>query len=370
MSGLNPYSAGAFFIGSIIAISIFNLLFRYALLGRSGRRLHQALVVLLTGVVAIGFSAFGDGVGGFMNRITNVPSVEQIASYSLAALLFASLIWLRADKTSPASEHPKKGSIAGRAAALVIVVPMILIGLGNILGSSWSLAVNGRPPGPGLGVSHAEMREFMLNGDMGSFWRLVDERAPADMTYIIERLFENEDKFISIKDGRQQFNLELQRYRVSLAIYGPALSDQQRVEILESSLEVTRAFEDQPELCIDQIMTGGQGMSQEQLLSAKDLLNSAMIVMTENLIAARDTASGGASMPMPPTEADYEVLGVEMQARGMSEGQLQAVFNGDPTHPDYCSATIRFMEALINLEGSAGEALRFETMQAMLTGVP
>ena len=61
--------------GGIIGIYLFSLLFRYAILGPNGKKLQQLWVVMLTGVVAIGFSAFGDGTDGFTNRITNLPNM-------------------------------------------------------------------------------------------------------------------------------------------------------------------------------------------------------------------------------------------------------------------------------------------------------
>jgi len=252
----------------------------------------------------------------------------------------------------------------------VFVIPMTLIGLGNIGGSIYSLAVNGPPPGLGLGVSRAEMRDIMLNGNLATFWRVVDERAPADMDYIIERMFAQEGDMRSAEQGRQILNRELINYRVSLATYASALNDAQRKEILQSSLDMLRAYEDRPALCLDIAMTGGQNMTQEQLLSAQDLLNQNMIVMTESLLDARAAASGGATVPTPPSEEDYAVLVQMLIKRGTPEGQLQALFNEDTSHPEFCHAQIAFLQAVIDMDGPSGKAVRFEVGQAMLTAVP
>lgn len=370
MFGFNPYYVGGAFIGGIIGIYLFSALFRYALLGRSGTILQQMWVVLLTGIVAIGFSAFGDGTDGFLNRITNAPNMVQIIVYSLSALVVAVSVWWRTDDAPPPPDAPKRGGIVGRAIALVFVIPMILIGLGNIGGSVYSLAVNAPPPGSGLGVSRAEMREIMLNGDLAPFWRMVNERAPQDMDHIIERMFAQEVDIRNVQQGQQILNSELVNYRVSLATYASALKDQQRKDILHATLEMMRAFEDRPALCLDLVMTGGQNMTQEELLSAQELLNRNLIVMTESLLDVRQAAASGASVPRPPTDQGYGELLELLYERGVPGDQLQALFNEDASHPQFCQAQIAFLDAVIDLEGASGKAVRSEVLKAMLVATP
>ncbi|MDO5758883.1 MAG: hypothetical protein Q4P24_15670, partial [Rhodobacterales bacterium] len=368
-SRISHYVGGSIF-GGIIGIYLFSLLFRYAILGPNGKKLQQLWVVMLTGVVAIGFSAFGDGTDGFTNRITNLPNMVQIISYSVSALLVSFFVWLRNDDAPPAPMSPQERGIAGRAIALVFVIPMTLIGIGNIGGSIYSLAVDGPSPGLGLGVSRAEMRDIMLKGHLAPYWRVVDERAPSDMDYIIERIFAQEDDIRSVEQGIQILNQELVNYRVSLATYASALNDEQWKEIMQSTLEMQRQYEDRPALCLDLLMTGGRNMTQEQLLSAQGLLNQNMIVMTENLLDARATASEGTSVPTPPTEEDYGLLVQILIDRGMPDDQLQALFNEDTSHPQFCQLQIAFLEAVIDLDGLSVEAVRFEVGQAMLTAAP
>lgn len=366
MFGFDPYYVGGTFFGSIIGVWLFSNLYRYALLGRSGTKLQQICVVLLTGIVAIGFSAFADGTDGFVNRITNPSDIVKTFSYSLSALLIASLVWWRAEEKPNSHEKETKGSTYKRAIALLFVVPMILIGLGNIGGSIYSLAVNGSPPGSGLGVSRAEMRNIMLSGDMAPFWQVVSERAPQDMDYIINRIFDQEDEMQNAERARQIFNQELVKYRVSLATYASALNDQQRKDIIQTTLDMVRAFEDRPALCLDLLMTGGQNLTQEQLFSSRNLWNQNMIVVTESLFDARQVAAGGTLVPKPPTEQDYGALVQLLYERGVPEEQLQALFNEDTSHPQFCQAQIAFLDALLDLEGQSGEAVRSEVSQAML----
>ncbi|MGR3344721.1 MAG: hypothetical protein ACU0DI_16155, partial [Paracoccaceae bacterium] len=93
---------------------------------------------MLTGIVAIGYLAFGDGTDGFANRITNPPDMVQAIAYAFSALVVAFFVWQRADESpQPPEMQPKTRSIVGRAVALVFVIPMILIGLGNLAGSAY-----------------------------------------------------------------------------------------------------------------------------------------------------------------------------------------------------------------------------------------
>lgn len=59
-----------------------------------------------------------------------------------------------------------------------------------------------------------------------------------------------------------------------------------------------------------------------------------------------------------------------MVAAGVSQDKMQAIFDEDTSHPDFCTTTIAFLNAVAVMGGSAGEAVRFEAMQAMLTFAP
>ena len=220
-----------------IAIYLLSVLFRFALLGRSGSTSQQLLVVLLTGVVAMGLRGFADGTDGFVNRITNPPELLWIVAYPLSTLIVGLLIWRNARRSaSVPSERSKHGGLVGRAIALLFAVPIIVIGLDNDSGSIYTVALHGYPHGnSGLGVSRAKLREMMLNGEMTSFWQMVGKEAPADLDHIIERLFAHEDEYQDAADAQRQLEGELGRYRDSLAAYSPALTDEQRKDVLQST---------------------------------------------------------------------------------------------------------------------------------------
>lgn len=130
------------------------------------------------------------------------------------------------------------------------------------------------------------------------------------------------------------------------------------------------AYEDRTALCVDLAMTGGQNMTQEQLLFGQDLQNLHMIAITQSLLDARQAAASGTAMPKPPTEQDYGALRQLLYERGVPEDQLQALYTEDASHPQFCQVQIAFLDALINLEGTSGEAVRFEVSQALLVAMP
>ena len=93
-------------IGGLVGVYQFSLLFRYVILGSGGTKVQHLWVVMLTGVVAIGFSAFGDGTDGFSNRITNPPDMAQAIAYAHSALIVAFFVWLRSDTNMPPEGSP------------------------------------------------------------------------------------------------------------------------------------------------------------------------------------------------------------------------------------------------------------------------
>ena len=354
--------AGVFFILLLAA------LFISAYNGNNKNFVTTLWIVALTGIVGIGLISFNEGEGGFEKRITNIPEIETAVGYSVSTMIVMALfVWWRNRRVPEVT--PKQKSAVGRNVALLVAIPITLVGLGNIAGSAYVAATQG-VPGPGLGGSRAEMRDIMLNGDLALFWRVVDERVPTEMDYIIEQVFAQEDDIRSVDQVRQILNQELVNFRVSLATHAWALNDTQRKEIMQGALDMLRAYEDRPVLCLDIAMTGGQNLTKEQLLSTNDLLNQNMIVMTENLLDARAAASEEASYPTPPTEEDFGLLVQMLIDRRMSDDQLQAVFNEDTSHPQFCQLQIAFFEAVMDLEGPRGEAVRFGVGQAALTAAP
>lgn len=364
---MNTYYLVGMAIGSLMGILLFSVLFRYTILGRGGTKVQHLLVVILTGVVAIGFSAFGGGTDGFTNRITNPPDMAHAIAYALSALIVAFFVWLRPDENQPQKRSPVgKAGIAGRAVASVFVIPIILLGLGNLAGSAYSVAVHGQPS-PRLGINRAEMREVMLNGEMASFWQLLDQNAPEDLNYIIDRIFAAEASYGSEDDVLSKLNAELLAYRVQMATYGPALTDPQRAEIIRNQSDFLRVFQDDPETCAAVASQGGAVLSVAQLSTHKAIFNQTMVNMMGHLIEARAAAQEGPIMPRAASNDDYAALVKSMAENGTSENELQVLFSDNSADPAYCTATLAYMDAVADLPGPAGAAIRFEITQSLLT---
>ena len=113
--------------------------------------------------------------------------------------------------------------------------------------------------------------------------------------------------------------------------------------------------------------TRGQMLSR---ISAQDELNNALVTMTQHLFDAREAAEAGAAVPIPATEQDYENLWMNLVSDGMTEERIVALVDQDHSHPEFCSAVIKFMDGVIALDGSAGEAVRFETAQQIMLASP
>lgn len=368
--GTTSATAFGIFIGALVSIFLFSLLFRYALLGRSETAAERFIVVALTAVVAIGVSGFGSGSEGFWNRMTHPPHLISIVSYSVAALIVGFVAWPRATVSAADGPGSMRPTVSPwRYVALLVVIPMMFLGLGNVAGSTYSVAVHGFPD-PVLGVTRTQMRTIMINGDLGTFWTMMDEKAPEDFDRIIDRIFENRERYRDAEDGRRHLDEEIVRYQTALAVHGPAMTDQQRKTILQSNLTFVKEFEDRPTECADVAATGGRSLDPELLLPAKDAFNNTLIATVENLLEASQSASDPATGTLPVTEEHYAALGDELANRNLSDAQMKALIDEDPTNPAFCSASISFLEVLIDLDGRAGEALRFAAIQELLSASP
>lgn len=369
MFGYNVEALFGLFLGSMLAVALLSLLFRYALLGPSGTRAQQAGVALFTGVVSIGLAATGAGLGSYFDRLTNPTEAVPAVIYAISAAVVAALFWFRGFEAGRAGTGTtRRESRIWRGAALVIVVPVAFTGLANITLSTLA----GPPSGSRSqaefsgGTSPEELREIMLQGELASFWRLLDERAPQEMDYIIERFLRRESEMLTEGDGLQFLNQELANLRVSLSAYAPALTDEQRKDILQDNLAILQVYEGNRVLCADVAMTGGVSLTTEQLGPAAPIIDRSTTRLISHLLDARE-ASAGRPMPTPPTEGDYAALFTRMYEEGITDEQLAIIFEEDASDPQFCAMQIAFLEAVIQLDGSAGSAVRYEIAQAVLS---
>ena len=136
MSGLDGLLA--YSLGALTGAYIFSVLFRYALLGTRGTKLQQFWVITLMGVSAIGVGAVGAGEGSFGDRIGHPPDFGLLVIQPLAALVVGLIVLLQRDDVEDIAERQRaKGAVeralgvAGRSIALIVVVPLIVIGTLN-----------------------------------------------------------------------------------------------------------------------------------------------------------------------------------------------------------------------------------------------
>lgn len=354
-------------IGGLIGIYLFSILFRGALLGNGGTKTQHIWVIMLTGIVAVGFSAFGTGTDGFVNRITHPADTMRATVYLLSAVVVALFTWRKLPKDQPINEQPKSGGMAYRMAALVFVIPMILIGVGNLAGSTYSVVVKRSNPDLLLGNTRTEIRQNMLNGEMAPFWRMMDDKAPEDLELIIDGLFSVKNRYRNADDATVQLNKELVQYRQSLAAYGPALTDDQRKIAVRNTTDFIREFENDPAACVTVVTKGGGGLSQTQLSAVATTFNRIATETFELLLAARASTTENATVLASATEDDYARLFDQIYQRGVSEAQLMVFLDQNTSHPDYCSMAIGYLDAATGLEGLAGERIRLEITQILFT---
>jgi hypothetical protein len=355
-------------IPSALGVGLVYLLFRRAILGGDGTVSQRLWIAALAGLCGAGLYAFNEGEGGFVNRITNIPTITYALSMAIASLIVMGVIVKNASPPSPELEPEIKKVGWGRLGAIALAAPFLVLGLGNLAGSAYVVATEGFPA-LGITVDQAELRHNMLNGDMGPVWQVVDEKAPNDFDMIVNEIVKRSPDFRSVRDAEQAVNYQALNYRLSLASYGTALDDAGRKALIRSQTDFLRAFKDDPEKCIIVANRGADALPQEELLERVNVFNLSMATMFSLLIDARDS-SQGRRLPAPPTDEDYVLLIDELVATGIPADRLLAVLNGDTSQPDYCEIIIAYMDGVANLKGAAGERVRFETAQLLLTAVP
>ena len=139
--------------------------------------------------------------------------------------------------------------------------------------------------------------------------------------------------------------------------------------MIRSQSDFLRTFQNDPETCAAVASQGGAALSAAQLSAHNAIFNQSMTTMMGLLIEARTTAQEGTTMPRAASEDDYAALVKSMIENGTSENELQVLFSENSADPAYCTATLDFMDAVADLPGPAGAAVRFEITQSLLTAL-
>ena len=134
-------------LGALVGAYVFGSMFRHALLGSTGTKQQQFWVFQLMGIAAVGFGAVGAGEGSLADRISNPPTVDLLVIQPLAALVVGLIALRQRDDAHDRFESRRPQGImgriigvSGRALALIVVVPVMVVGLGNIVVNVYNLA--------------------------------------------------------------------------------------------------------------------------------------------------------------------------------------------------------------------------------------
>lgn len=207
----------------------------------------------------------------------------------------------------------------------------------------------------------------MFNGDMAAFWRALDAKSPDDLDVIIDNVMVEIENDPTPEAVLAKLNSELGNFRIGLAVYGPAVTDEQRAEIIHKQLLLLKAFEDDPGTCAYAAANGYVGLDQATLSSATAQLNDASISLALALIDARTRAAKTLPPPIPATEDDYASLFHSLMEEGFTKEDLEVFLAGNSDDLEYCRVAIRYLDKVVGFPGASGRASRFETTQLLLT---
>lgn len=223
----------------------------------------------------------------------------------------------------------------------------------------------GSEPNPSLGISREEMREVMLDGELASYWRVVDQKAPQDLTDVINRFYADEAIFHTQQDVRDRLDEELLSYRLNLAKYAPLLTDTQRIKFLNARIALLQAFDD-PIACGVLARHGGKHLSYDQLREVSKEFDESAALSVAQLLDARLSGKEVRESTPAVTQAEVKLLVREMRESGSTERQMQILFDDSWKDPEYCSAMITYYESMVQLPGTAGVAIRVESVENLL----
>lgn len=214
-------------------------------------------------------------------------------------------------------------------------------------------------------VGAPETRELMLRGKLAKFWQVVDEKAPEDLDYVINRFFEARSSLRTGEDVRKKLDRELLAYRLRLARNSGALSDRQRVDMINARIQFLRTFDD-PKTCALVARHGAGKLNYDQLLLVYLELDQVMAIMTAHLLDARAADKNVANTPIPPTDEDYDQLAMRMKDSGMTDLELEPLYLDTWKAPEYCQVYLSYLENVAAMPGKSGVAIRFDEIDRLL----
>lgn len=365
MTEYDLWVMGGAFLGGLVIFPLVAAVFRYAFLGHEGSKPQKIYSVFIVALVAVGIAGFGEGTDGFVNRALNAPDLVNVIGYGFAALVVAGFFSTRQEV---APEGRTTIGLVARFFALLFVLPIGAIGSINLIGGGYTALTYDE-----AAQNRGYVREQLLGGNMGETWHLLEERSPADFQGIVERLTVALEEGKTGEEAVALMNVELADLRAVLSEYSDFLTDDERKQIIRTSLDMLKRVKDDPVVCANVAATGGKDLPPNAAKAIEREKLASHVAIFGGLLNARDRAQAGGSegtaWTTPPTSANYATLGEGIDRLGVKREALNAALSGDTSHRGYCAGNIGFSEGVLNLGGQAGKAVRWETTKFMLSGL-
>lgn len=355
------YSSALFVLDSLAGIAILSFLLRFALFGADASRRKRLWLVLVAGGLVFASVAFDTIGDDFANLIITSPDPRKVGGWAVSFVIAVAFVWWRSGKPLPAPRFSSRLRLVLRCCAVLLSILLIVSYLEGVAVSAYRTFVKEAVSQTDTRstMSRAKIREIMFNSAFGRFWKMLDQRAPDELDLVIESLFAQRETLRTRQEMSALIDQEMEHFHVSRFIYGAALSDKQRKNIIQMGTNLLKGLEDRPALCVDMIRTSGQSFSQQDLLSVQRAFNDLLIVRAESLLNAEQAATQNALVPVPATDADFDRLFEKLMAQGMSEEELMIYINQDTDHSDFCSIMITVSEEIVAMQGPSGKAIRF-----------
>ncbi|SDW82424.1 hypothetical protein SAMN05444358_1011860 [Ruegeria halocynthiae] len=217
-----------------------------------------------------------------------------------------------------------------------------------------------------IAVGAPETRELVLRGKLAKFWQVVDQKAPEDLDYVVSRFFEARSSLRTSEDVRKKLDRELLAYRLRLAKYSQALSDKQRIDIINARIQFLQIFDD-PKTCALVARHGAGNLNYDQLSLVYLELDQVMATMVSHLIDARASGDNNEANALTlPTDEDYDQLVDRMKDGGWSDLELQPLLLDTWRDPEYCQIYLSYLENVAAMPGKSGAAIRVDEIDGFL----
>ena len=127
------------------------------------------------------------------------------------------------------------------------------------------------------------------------------------------------------------------------------------METIAASISIAkRLASDDVLLCARYSIEGGMAFRGEEIVRYRDEIESAGVPLFKTLRSGMDRPLAR----FEPKDEDWTVVTDIMSGFGASQLDFQSISNLSATDPNLCSAMIRFLEALNQVPGTIGAALR------------